>query len=257
MEIDDNLSQCLIEASVFQFPSALRRLFATMLIFCEPGNVHKLWDDHYASLSEDYRTQYGCAERVQNMVLIDIRFFLESMSKKLSDYDLPNVSPHIDLQSRGYHEVQEEYSINVEYEDLHTRDSLNLDQKWSRWTWKDILYKALLANIRACGLIALATATSSVATNNIPRGRTAHSLFGIPLNLDNNLMCKITKQSGKDQTFHKEKVIIWDEAAMAKRHAVEAVDRTMQDITDEKLPIFVYLITCPFHTLIKLNQWTL
>nr|KAJ0223153.1 hypothetical protein LSAT_V11C200065140 [Lactuca sativa] len=257
IETDDNLSQYLEEASLFQFPSALRRLFATMLIFCEPGNVCKLWDDHYDSLSEDYRKQYGCAERVQNMVLIDIRVFLESMSKKLSDYDLPKVSEHIDLQSRGYREVQEEYSINVEYEDLHARDSLNPDQKFAYdeimrhvdqnipgvffidgpgGTGKTFLYKALLANIRACGLIALATATSGVAANNMPGGRTAHSRFGIPLNLDNNSMCKITKQSGKAQVLREAKVIIWDEAAMAKRQAVEAVDRTMQDITDEKLP---------------------
>ncbi|XP_023748017.1 uncharacterized protein LOC111896240 [Lactuca sativa] len=55
IETDDNLSQCLVEASLFQFPSALRRLFTTMLIFCEPRNVCKLWDDHYDSLSEDYR----------------------------------------------------------------------------------------------------------------------------------------------------------------------------------------------------------
>ncbi|CAH1413425.1 unnamed protein product [Lactuca virosa] len=191
------------------------------------------------------------------MILIDIRVFLESMSKKLSDYDLPNVSAHIDLQSRGHREVQEEYSINVEYEDLHARDSLNPDQKFAYdeimshvdqnitgvffidgpgGTGKTFLYKALLANIRARGLIALATATSGVAANNMPGGRTAHSRFGISLNLDNKSMCKITKQSGKAQILRKAKVIIWDEAAMAKRQAVEAVDRTMQDITYEKLP---------------------
>ncbi|CAH1432559.1 unnamed protein product [Lactuca virosa] len=108
IENDDNLSQCLVEASLFQFPSTLRRLFATMLIFCDPGNVRKLWADHYDSLSEEYRKQYGCPERVQNMVHIDIGVFLESMGKKLSDYDLPNVNAHIELQSRGYCEVQEE-----------------------------------------------------------------------------------------------------------------------------------------------------
>ncbi|XP_023735610.1 uncharacterized protein LOC111883519 [Lactuca sativa] len=166
-----------------------------MLIFCEPGNVRKLWDDHYDSLSEDYRKQYGCPERVQNMVFIDIIFFLESMSKNLRDYNLPNVSANIDLQSRGYREVQEEYSINVEYEDLHARDSLNPDQKFAydeimrhvdenitgvffidgpSGTRKKFLYKALLGNIRARGLIALVTATSGVAANNMPGWRTTH-----------------------------------------------------------------------------------
>ncbi|GKG56476.1 ATP-dependent DNA helicase PIF1-like protein, partial [Tanacetum coccineum] len=32
------------------------------------------------------------------------------------------------------------------------------------------------------------------------------------------------------------KLIIWDEASMAKRQAGEAVDQTMQDITGVKLP---------------------
>nr|KAJ0206579.1 hypothetical protein LSAT_V11C500239490 [Lactuca sativa] len=98
---DDNLSQCLAEASLFQYPNALRRLFAMILIFCEPGDVRKLWCDHYDSLSEDYRKQYACSKRVQNMVLIDIRVFLQSLGKKLSDYGLPDVNEDINLQARG------------------------------------------------------------------------------------------------------------------------------------------------------------
>nr|GEV14038.1 hypothetical protein [Tanacetum cinerariifolium] len=80
-----------------------------------------------------------------------------------------------------------------------------------RGTGKTFLYKALLANVRSRGLIALATASSGVAANNMTGGRTAYLLFKIPL-------------------------IIWDEASMAKRQAVEAVDQTMQYITGVKLP---------------------
>ncbi|KAJ9557873.1 hypothetical protein OSB04_012487 [Centaurea solstitialis] len=64
IEDDNNLSQCLAEASLFQFPSALRRLFATILIYCEPGDVRKLWNEHYDSFSEDYVRQYGNLQRV-------------------------------------------------------------------------------------------------------------------------------------------------------------------------------------------------
>ncbi|XP_024974822.1 uncharacterized protein LOC112512927 [Cynara cardunculus var. scolymus] len=138
IETDDNLSQCLAEASLFQFPKALRRLFATILIYCEPGDVRKLWDQHYDSLSEDYRRQCESADRVWNMVLTDITSFLQSI---------------------------------------------------------------------------------------------AHSRFKIPLNLDNNSMCNIKKQSGTAKLLRDAKIIIWDEASMAKRQAVEALDRTMQDIT--------------------------
>jgi hypothetical protein len=59
---DDSLSLCLTEASVFQFPVALRRLFATIMIFCEPGDINKLWNDHYEALSEDHRLHCQSAE---------------------------------------------------------------------------------------------------------------------------------------------------------------------------------------------------
>lgn len=58
-------------------------------------------------------------------------------------------------------------------------------------TEKTFLYKASLASIRSRGIIALTTSSSSVAANNMPEWRTAHSRFKIPLNLDNN--CNIKK----------------------------------------------------------------
>nr|GEV96443.1 ATP-dependent DNA helicase PIF1-like [Tanacetum cinerariifolium] len=49
-------------------------------------------------------------------------------------------------------------------------------------------------------------------------------------------MCNIKKQSGQAKLLCQAKLIIWDEALMAKRQAVGAADRTMQDITGVKLP---------------------
>ncbi|KAJ9562682.1 hypothetical protein OSB04_007842 [Centaurea solstitialis] len=98
IENDDNLSQCLVEASVFQFPNALRRLFATILIYCEPGDVRRLWDDHYDSLSEDYMSQYHNVQRVQDLVLTDIMVLLQSMGKDLHDFDLPTITASITSQ---------------------------------------------------------------------------------------------------------------------------------------------------------------
>ncbi|KAK9058181.1 hypothetical protein SSX86_023021 [Deinandra increscens subsp. villosa] len=103
-------------------------------------------------------------------------------------------------------------------------------------TGKTYLYKALLAEVRSRGLIALATASSGAAANNMPGGRTAHSRFKIPINLENNSMCNINKQSGAAEVIRSSKIIIWDEASMAKRQAIEAVDRTLQDIIGVKLP---------------------
>ncbi|XP_024969804.1 uncharacterized protein LOC112509181 [Cynara cardunculus var. scolymus] len=240
-----------------EFPNALRRLFTTILIYCEPGDVRKLWDEHYDSLSEDYRRDYENVEGVRNMVLTDIAVFLQSMGKNLDDFDLPSLNAAVNLESRGFREVQEEYSIIVQDEDLNARNSLNSDQKHafdeimthvdndclavffvdgSGGTGKTFLYRALLANVRSRGFIALATVSSGAAANNMPGGRTSHSRFKIPLTLSNNSVCNIKKQSGTAQLLRVAKIIIWDETLMAKRQAVEALDRTMQDITVVRLP---------------------
>ncbi|KAM0012162.1 putative DNA helicase Pif1, P-loop containing nucleoside triphosphate hydrolase [Helianthus debilis subsp. tardiflorus] len=75
-------------------------------------------------------------------------------------------------------------------------------------TGKTFLYNALLAQVRARGLIALATTSSGAAANNMPGGRTVHSRFKIPINLDNNSMCNIKKQSGAAELIRSCKLII-------------------------------------------------
>ena len=55
LESDDNIFECLREAVVFKMPSALRNLFATILVHCNPTDVRKLWDTYYDNMSEDFK----------------------------------------------------------------------------------------------------------------------------------------------------------------------------------------------------------
>ncbi|XP_006356180.1 uncharacterized protein [Solanum tuberosum] len=57
---------------------------------------------------------------------------------------------------------------------------------------KTFLYRALLATVRSKGFIALATTTSGVAASILPGGRTAHSRFKIPINIDEQFSCNIS-----------------------------------------------------------------
>ncbi|XP_021719158.1 uncharacterized protein LOC110686858 [Chenopodium quinoa] len=54
LEIDDAANICLAEATKIQLPVALRRLFATVLIFYQPENPEELWYKYYDALSEDF-----------------------------------------------------------------------------------------------------------------------------------------------------------------------------------------------------------
>jgi hypothetical protein len=96
------------------------------------------------------------------------------------------------------------------------------------------LYRALLGTVRSQNKIVVATATSGVAASIMPSGRTAHSCFKIPLTLDDKCGCGFTKQCGTAKLLQQASLIIWDEAFMTKRQAMEVLDYSMRDIMDCK-----------------------
>ncbi|XP_035832001.1 uncharacterized protein LOC110870495 [Helianthus annuus] len=61
-------------------------------------------------------------------------------------------------------------------------------------------------------------------------GRTAHSRFSIPLNLNEDSLCRMKPGSELACLLKKTQLIIWDEAPMIHKHAFEALDRTLKDI---------------------------
>ncbi|XP_070001980.1 uncharacterized protein LOC142166103 [Nicotiana tabacum] len=44
LHYDNNLIGCLLEAACYQMPYSLRRLFATILVYCSPANPRELWE---------------------------------------------------------------------------------------------------------------------------------------------------------------------------------------------------------------------
>ena len=91
VETDKSHDDCLNEASTFQMPSALRRLFATILVFCEVTDIRALWDNHKVAMSEDYSRGNTNPAAVEQMVLRDIRDLLHSTGKDIMEYGLPEV----------------------------------------------------------------------------------------------------------------------------------------------------------------------
>ena len=55
-------------------------------------------------------------------------------------------------------------------------------------TGKTYLYRTILAAVRSKGKIALAVASSGIATLLLPSGRTAHSRFYILINVNDELV---------------------------------------------------------------------
>jgi ATP-dependent DNA helicase PIF1 len=55
IEADNTVDESLTESKQFAMPASLRRLLATILVFCELGDVRGLWDRHLEAMSDDYR----------------------------------------------------------------------------------------------------------------------------------------------------------------------------------------------------------
>jgi hypothetical protein len=175
------------------------------------------------------------------------------MGKDIKSFPLPEIDIQHDTSDNIPREIIEEFSVEVDIEDTSLHEYLNNEQKMAYekilsatnsnigglffvdgpgGTGKTFLYRALLATMRSQGKIALATASSGVAASIMPGGRTAHSRFKIPLRIDNRSICGFTKQSGTAKLLQAATLIIWDEASMTKRQAVEALDKSMRDIMD-------------------------
>ncbi|GFV46802.1 ATP-dependent DNA helicase [Trichonephila clavipes] len=107
-----------------------------------------------------------------------------------------------------------------------------LFSKCTRWHWKKFLFSLILAHIRSENHIALAIASSGISAILLDGGRTAHSALKLPLNVHSNpdAMCSIKKHSGMAEDLKICKIVIWDECAMAHKHSLEALDKSLKYI---------------------------
>ncbi|XP_075428712.1 ATP-dependent DNA helicase Pif1-like [Ascaphus truei] len=103
-------------------------------------------------------------------------------------------------------------------------------------TGKTFLINLLLAEIRMHNDVALALASSGIAATLMDGGRTVHSALKLPLNIahEENPTCNITKTSGQARVLQICKLIVWDECTMAHKKALEALNRTLQDLRNNK-----------------------
>ncbi|KAL6518025.1 hypothetical protein OROMI_033726 [Orobanche minor] len=96
------------------------------------------------------------------------------------------------------------------------------------------VWKTLSAAIRSRGGIVLNVASSGIASLLLPGGRTAHSRFAIPLNLNEISTCNIKQPSELAELIEKTDLTIWDEVTMMNRFCFEALDRSLRDIMRNK-----------------------
>ncbi|XP_074271487.1 uncharacterized protein LOC141595423 [Silene latifolia] len=238
-------------------PAALRRLFVTILIFCHPKDPSTLWEKYYPSLSKDLRHQYPNEDlRIKVLTYRAVEQILEAMGISMKEVGLDHLSEQLDPEMQRTRAITDALDAPIPEECIACINSLNTGQQHAfgtiishvrsgkpgaffvdgpGGTGKTFLYNALYAEVRLMGKIVLPIASSGIVAANIPTGRTCHSMFKLPLDLDSSLSCAVPKQGSLAALLREVVILIWDEASMARKESVEALDALLRDLCDSNL----------------------
>ncbi|KAJ2924672.1 hypothetical protein H1R20_g12432, partial [Candolleomyces eurysporus] len=260
---------CLLEACEIQTGSRLRHLFVTLLLFGTPTHPHLLWNEFKGPISDDLGPRIRAMniqqpltlELAANYALFLIDNLLKEGGRSLRDFPhMPRpVYPWLNIEINPLIAAQLDYDHEQQQEELEERlQQLNAGQRMaydcivasieresgeiyflqgSGGTGKTFVYNTICCKVRSEGKIVLCVASSGIAALLIRGGRTAHSMFKIPVeNLDEFSTCAIGKSTHRSALLCETVAIIWDEVGAQHRHAVEAVDKTLRDIRGDDRP---------------------
>jgi len=256
------------EAAAWATSSQLRKLFVTMLLFCEVGDEYAFFDRVWQLLSDDIQYQlrdilgdrsYRMSDRdLKDSLLDELSAIFSNSGYNIRDFNLPHRSTFVACPSVN-RLIEEELSYPIEQVASENSTFLNLNfgqlQAFHTivntvlhnepgfffvsgygGTGKTYLWKCIVAHLRAQHKIVLTVASSGVASLLLPGGRTAHSRFKIPCDLDEATVCEIKRGTILSELIEVTSLIIWDEALMTNRKAFEAVDRSLRDIQSAHCP---------------------
>jgi len=194
--------------------------------------------------------------QLRDMLLDDLQYILSRNGIQITTFDLPNRSiEYNNCYNNRLIEEETSYDIdkleeeaNILYQQLNTeqKNAFNsivesvLQNKPGFYfvsgyggTGKTFLWNTIVSYLRARKKIVLAVASSGVASLLLPNGRTAHSRFKIPLDIDETSICDIKRGTILAELLIETSLVIWDEAIMTNKQCFEALDRSLRDIMSQ------------------------
>ncbi|XP_044597781.1 uncharacterized protein LOC123274285, partial [Cotesia glomerata] len=231
LEHDEHWNNTLTEASETRHPHQIRALFAIILTTCVPSDPKYLWEKHKESMSEDILLR----ERQDNPNLDVQTDVVDRDVLREKQYDLEVLQNYVETHKKLLTNDQRlAFNLVMEYIQKGNGGLLFLDAPGG--TGKTFLLNLILAEVRRKHEIAVGVASSGIAATLLDGGRTAHSAFKLPLNLNvaESPVCNIGKSSGMATVLKKCQLIIWDECTMSHKKGLEALDRTLRDFRNDQ-----------------------
>ena len=268
-ENDQEWFQCLDEAVLFTTGYALRTLFLTGIRQQLIADPRAIWDRYKTYFCDDLARKLShTLPRIDfPLPLLDPHYDyglwllglgIADLQQTLADVSLPE---NVFNWTRCHETVDQQLNIARETSLVDTMQArLNLDQRscfqtiiaaitddprtahfylqGPGGTGKTFLYQTLCHYYRSQGKTVLCVASTGIAALLLPDGRTSHSQFRIPLQLNESSVSTVTKTSRLGAYLQLTDLIIWDEVPMQHKYCFEVVHRLMTDlrsVTDDVL----------------------
>lgn len=242
------------EAILCMTPSKCRKIFSYILMYTQISDPLTLFNIFKKNLFEDFKYIHKSLNYSQ---LEDLA--IASIDKILIDFDMR--ASQFGLLTNIINKSNYEYSdINFSDEDLFdtnfnllTSEQKNIFTKIEKSLKGEINEKnyfihsfggsgkTFLLNTISVGMSmknfkVLSVAHSGIAAILLKNGRTAHSLFKIPLKIDEYSICNITKNSDLAYFIKNCDLLIWDEVTMSSKYMVNCVEKLFKDLCGNQMP---------------------
>ena len=228
----------------------LRHLFMTVMLFCGVIDGKKLLEKYWRYMADDISLRVGRSlgdsrdvipsdylyvQLIQELTLLFGRNDHSFSSFNLTTVPIPSGRL---LGNRLVLEEMQHDRNSLQQQSIYLKGRLNENQhsiyeeimrsttssygkvyfvSGHGGTGKTFLWNAIITSLRAEGLIVLAVASSGVAALLLPCGRTGHSRFRIPIEIDESSICNISRGTNLVELIQKASLVLWDEAPMTNR----------------------------------------
>ncbi|XP_054266859.1 uncharacterized protein LOC128989030 [Macrosteles quadrilineatus] len=266
VEDEDEYGIAIKEAAHFMVGSQLRSFFVLICNMGAPAAL--LWESFRDALCEDHLHRHpDDRELAFKLSLLEIDRSLRRHGSCLADHGLPVVEDNTTELGRElliYGENQQKTIVD-EWEHKLSSDQVTVlnyirsllhfqrGRGANRLIFLDgpggygktLLIRVILAYVRSQNQVAIAVASSGIASGNMPGGTTAHSMFRLPLDLgDGTGYWSLTNGSQRAELIRAAQLIVFDEAPMAHRYIFEILDRSLRDLMNSPEPFGNKIVIC-------------
>ncbi|CAN1780530.1 ATP-dependent DNA helicase PIF1 [Linum perenne] len=237
---DNEWHDCLQEVSTWASGRKMRRIFATMLAFSQVSNTKELWERNWELLSEDILYNQRrllnrphlvlSVDEIKELCLQEIQKFLQNIGTSLENFQEMRNMFHTNHDKLN---AEQKLAFDMITTAAHEQNGRCFFVEGPGGTGKTFLWKVISAKLRSEGKIVLCVATSGIAALLMEGGRTAHSRFHIQIKLTETSTCDVFHGTEVVELIQQTSLIIWDEAPMAHKYCMEALDRTLRDLRQD------------------------